>query len=326
MPPLYLSGDDVARALPMPRAIAVMREAFRALGEGRVAMPVRIGLHTPRGVTLFMPAHAEGVGLGQKTVSVFSANSEHGLPAIHALVTLFSPESGEPIAVMEGTRLTRIRTGAVTGLACDLLAAPDASVLTLFGAGGQAESQIEAVCSVRPIREVRILSRGRSADHLADRLAALDASRTYVSVDLSRRRHAVEDAEIMVTATTSHEPLMSGAWVRPGAFVAAIGAYRPDMREVDALLLNRSRVFVDQVEAAMAEAGDLLIPMARGEWTREQLTCDLGALVCGHPEARHDSDGVAFFKSCGLAVEDVCAGAAVLDEAERLGFGLRLPA
>lgn len=309
----------------MPRAIAVMRDAFRALGEGRVAMPVRIGQHTPSGVTLFMPAYAEGVGLGQKAVSVFPDNAARGLPAIHALVTLFSPDTGEPIAIMEGTRLTRIRTGAVTGLACDVLAAPEAAVLTLFGAGAQSESQIEAVCAVRPIREVRIVSRGASAERLASRLATSDVSRRYVSADVSKRRQLVEDADIVVTATTSREPLVSGAWVRPGAFVAAVGAYRPDMREVDALLLNRSRVFVDQIEAAMAEAGDLLIPMARGEWSRERVVCELGALVCGHSEARHDPEGVSFFKSCGLAVEDVCAAAAVLAEAERLGLGLRLP-
>lgn len=310
---LFLTDDQIRAALPMREAIEVMREAFRALGRGRAVMPVRVGLPSREGVTLFMPAYLpDANALGQKTVSVFGGNAARGLPTIHALVTLMDAQTGAPLAVMEGGYLTRLRTGAVTGLACDILAAPDAATLAIIGAGGQAQTQIEAVCAVRPIRKICIFSRSDRAQHLAAALQAADASREYIPQNVERAEQ-LNTSDIIITATTSRQPLFAGDGVKPGAFVAAIGAYTPEMREVDAALLNRSRVFVDEREAALAEAGDLLIPARAGEWSLDNIVCDLGALVCGHPQAHHDPRGVAFFKSCGLAIEDVACAKYVVD-------------
>ncbi len=190
----FYTVDDIKRALPMPRAIEAMRAAFRALGEGRVTMPVRLPINTPHGVTLFMPAFIDDGAsgqLGQKIVSVYAGNRAKGMPVIHALVTVVDATTGVPTALLDGTYLTALRTGAVSGLATDYLATSDASVLTIIGAGGQAECQIAAVCAVRPITRVNIISRGASAQALVNRLAAADPTRAYaVATTIVKRRSA----------------------------------------------------------------------------------------------------------------------------------------
>jgi ornithine cyclodeaminase len=315
-----LSAEEVRRALPMRAAIEAMRGAFRALHAGEVVMPVRFGLPTPDGITIFMPAFVRTTGgLGQKVVSVYAGNPARGLPTIHALVTVYDPTTGQPRAVIEGTYLTALRTGAVTGLATELLAREEVRVLTVFGAGGQAPLQIEAVCTVRRIEEVRIVSRGPSARELAERLQREDTTRRYLAVEDAET--AVRDADIIVTVTTSERPVFDGAWVKPGAHVNGVGSYRPEMQEVDAALLQRALVVVDQREAALEEAGDLLVPMARGEWSFEQVYTELGALVTGEAKRPTDPAQITYFKSCGLAVEDVAAAQALLTAAEEQGLG-----
>jgi ornithine cyclodeaminase/alanine dehydrogenase-like protein (mu-crystallin family) len=315
-----LSAADVQRALPMPAAIEAMRGAFRALDQGEVVMPVRLGLPVPEGIALFMPAFiASSGGLGQKMVSVFGNNARRELPMIHAIVTLFDAETGEPRALLEGTYLTALRTGAVSGLATDVLAREDARVLTIFGAGGQARAQIEAVCATRPIEEIHLVSLGDSARRLAEQLQEEDPARRYSA---TRDREAVvRSADVIVTATSSATPVFDGAWVQPGTHVNAVGSYRPDMQEVDATLLRRALVIVDQREAALEEAGDLLVPMQAGEWAIEQLYGELGALVSGSLTIPPGPERITYFKSCGLAMEDVAAAQAVLAVAEAEALG-----
>lgn len=304
----------------MRAAIEAMRAAFRALHAGAVTMPVRLGLSTPHGLVLFMPAlDATTGGLGQKVVSVFGGNAARGLPTIHALVTLYDAATGEPRALLEGSSLTALRTGAVTGLATELLARPDARVLTIFGAGAQAPTQIEAVCAVRPIEEVFIVGRGASAEALAERLQADDPARLYFATEA--REEAVRAAQVIVTVTASQTPVFDGEWVEPGTHINAVGSYRPDMQEVDATLLRRALVIVDQRAAALEEAGDLLVPLARGEWALTDLYADLGEVVAGAVALPPDAGRISYFKSCGLAIEDVAAAQAVLRVAERDGLG-----
>ncbi len=315
-----LSAADVRRALPMPAAIEAMRGAFRALHAGQATMPTRLALPTPDGVMLFMPAHlAPTGGLGQKVVSVFGKNPARGLPTIHALVTLYDAETGEPRALMEGSFLTALRTGAVTGLATDLLAKADARVLTIFGAGAQAPLQIEAVCAVRPIEEVRLVTRGDSAQRLAARLQGEDGSRRFLAASDPER--AVREADVIVTVTTSTVPVFDGSWVAAGAHVNGVGSFRPEMQEVDPTLLRRAQVIVDQREAAMEEAGELIQAALSGAWQWSEVVAELGALVAGDTTLPDDPERISYFKSCGLAVEDVAAAQAVLAIAEREGLG-----
>ncbi len=309
----YFSAEAIAQALPMRKAIDVMRAAFVALHEGRVVMPVRLGMPTPDGLSLFMPAYlntGDTRALGQKVVHVFQGNRALGLPTIHALVTMFDAQTGVPTALLEGTYLTALRTGAVTGLATEIMSNPHSRVLTVFGAGGQAAHQIEAVCAVRPIQEVRVLSRGPSAAALVSRLQVGDASRNYSASTAVQA--ALHDADVVVCTTTSTTPLFPAAWVRAGTHVNAIGAYTPKMREVGPDLLNVAVVTTDNREAALHEAGDFLIPIGEGLWSGDHIVADLGELAAGARRVAYAPGQITFFKSNGLAVEDIAAASAVL--------------
>ena len=319
-----LSGVDVVRLVPMPAAIEAMRAAFRELSGGTADVPLRTHLDVGGGVALFMPGHLRETGaLGAKVVSVFGANAARGLPAIHALVVLLDAETGMPCAVLDGTRLTALRTGAATGLATDLLARADASVLAVFGAGVQSRTQIEAVRAVRQVREVRLIDSVRSAaEQLAQELRAVeDAPEVRIMHD---PRSAVEGVDLIVTATTSPIPVFPGEAVQAGAHVSGIGSYTPEMQEVDAELVQRATVVVDARDGALAEAGDLVIPLRDGLIGEDHIHAELGEIVSGRAPGRTRPDEITFFKSVGNAAQDLAVAARALKEAERLGEGTRV--
>ena len=318
---ILLSGADVLRLVPMAAAIDAMRSAFGQLSTGGATVPLRTPLEVEGGVALFMPGYLRETGaLGGKIVSVFGGNAARGLPAIHALVLLLDAGTGVPRAVMDGTKLTALRTGAATGLATDLLARPEASVLAVFGAGVQARHQIEAVRTVRRVREVRLLDSVRSA---AERLAAeVRASEDAPDVRvLDDPRAAVEGADVIVTATTSAHPVFPGASVAPGTHVSGIGSYTPQMQEVDEELVAKATVIVDARSGALAEAGDLVIPLRRGLITEDHVRAELGEVVRGLHPGRTRPDEITFFKSVGNAAQDLAVAARALAEAERRDEG-----
>lgn len=312
-----LSADDARAAIDMAEAIEAMRAAFGALAGGRATVPLRLALETTHGVSLFMPAWLDDPERsGAKIVSVNPENGRVGLPAIHALVLLLDPTTGRPLALMDGTWLTALRTGAVGGLAADLLAREDARTVALFGAGVQARTQLDAVRCVRDIREVRIVSRsGTSADVLAEELEGVDARRVDDPAE------AVSGADIVIAATSSHTPVFDGGRVEPGAHVTGVGSYTREMREVDTDLVLRARVIVDQREAVLAEAGDIAGPIADGEVDESVMAAEIGEVVLGRAEGRTAPDQITFFKSVGNAVQDVAVAARVLSRAERDDLG-----
>jgi len=320
-----LSGADVEACMGMAEAVDAMAEAFAQLSGGAADVPVRAHLATDAGVSLFMPAWLpESRALGAKVVSVFRGNADRGLPAIHGVVLAVDPETGVPSALLDGTRLTALRTGAASGLATRLLAREDARVLAAFGAGVQARTQIEAVRAVRPIAEVRVVSRGGgSARALAGELDQGAAGLRARAVD--DPAEALEGADVVVAATTSSTPVFPGAAVGPGTHVNGVGSYTPDMREVDADLVRRARVVVDAREAALEEAGDLIAPHRAGDIDIGALD-ELGEIVLGRARGRADPDEVTFFKSVGSAAQDMVVAARVLDRAreERRGTVVEL--
>jgi ornithine cyclodeaminase len=256
-------------------------------------------------------------GLGVKVVSVFAGNRALGLPTIHALVLMVDPATGVPRAVLDGTWLTALRTGAASGVATRHLARRDARVLTVFGAGVQARSQIEAVRCVRSVEEVRVVDRdGESAARLVGELGDVRA------VAVPDPRDALAGADIVVTATTSPTPVFRGRDVEPGTHVNAIGAYTPETREVDGDLVLRSTVVVDDRGSALAEAGDLLIPLADGVIDTGHIRAELGDLVLGRHPGRTRPDEITFFKSVGNAVQDVAVAQLAVARAEQEGWGV----
>lgn len=315
-----LSAADVRSAVDMPEAIDAMREAFASVSSGDAVVPVRVGLDSGHGVHLFMPSllrRAETAGV--KVVSVNPGNAKRGLPAVHAVVLLLDPETGRALAIMDGTWLTALRTGAAGGLAADLLAHADASVVALFGAGVQARTQLQAVRCVRPIREVRIVSKtGASAEALAEELEGEENLRVVRTQD---RSAALRGAHVVIAATDSPTPVFDGVLVEPGTHVTAVGAFTPAMREVDSELVRRAIVVVDQREAALAEAGDLIGPVREGAVPEDFIAAELGEIVAGTHPGRTSDDEITLFKSVGNAAQDVAVASRVLARARERGLG-----
>ncbi len=322
---LILSGDDVQRALPMTEAIAAMRTAFLQLAAGAVQMPIRshIGIAEHDGTALFMPSYASCLGyVGVKVVNVFGANPP-GLPRIHALVCLFDSVTGVPRAVLDGTSLTALRTGAASGLATDLLARPNASTVAILGAGVQGRTQLEAVLAVRSIRHVRIYDRlPAAAQAFATEMNARFAVETQV---VSTPRAAVTGADIVCVATTSLTPVFGDADISPGTHINAVGSYKPDVQEVPGETVRRAMVIVDQRESALAETGDLIIPIEQGLIAETDIHAELGEVLVGKAVGRTSHTCVTLFKSVGLAIQDLAAATFALERAEAQGLGVTVP-
>ena len=318
-----LSAADVVRALPMTDAIEGLKDAYARLSTGQAIVPLRSRIDVPEmGATLVMPGYLEkGDTIAVKTVSVFPSNAQKGLPVIHALVTVLDAETGVPIALLEGGALTAIRTGAASGAATDLLARKDAQSVAIFGSGVQARTQLEAVCTVRDIKEVRIFSLDRSQ---AEQFALEMAGRGPIPAEITVAKNAdiaVRGADIICTATTSSVPVFDGKLLKPGAHVNGVGSFIPTMQEVDLVTVQRALVVVDSRTAVWAEAGDLIIPLQNGDINENHIHAELGEIVAGKQLGRQTPNQITFFKSVGVAVQDVAAAGIALRNAIAYDLG-----
>ena len=317
MPIRILSAADVRAALPMPKAIDAMRHAYSQLSAGKATAPPRQHISTDKGVTLIMPAYLpENSEFGIKVVSVYDDNPNLDLPRITATVLVLDPATGTPKAFMDGASLTAIRTGAGGGVAADLLARQDAKTVGLFGAGVQARAQLQAVMAVRNITCVNLISRTHaSAQQLATEISAWTVTDAPEVNLVSTPRQVVEDADIVLCATTSGTPLFDGNTLQPGTHITAVGTFVPEKREVDTTTIRRAnRIVVDSREDCLEEAGDLIIPNA-------EIDAEIGEIINGNKPGRQSDEEITFFKSVGVAVQDAVAGAAVLAEAEAKELG-----
>lgn len=297
-----IDAEELRRALPMADAVDALETAFRGTLPDA---PLRSHVETATGALLLMPATSEA-GIGVKLVTLSPENEDRGLPFIHAVYVLFDGRTQAPRAVLDGTALTALRTGAVSGLATRYLARGDAGTLVVFGAGVQARSHVEAMRAVRPVERVRVVSRSSArAEALAAELRADGLDAGVGGPD------AVGDADLICTCTTSPEPVLEGRLLRPGAHVNAVGAYTPETRELDDEAIRRARVVVETREVAMAEAGDVLIPLRAGVVGAEHVVADLAELVGGAP-VRRGRDDVTVFVSVGVAFEDLVIAAAAI--------------
>jgi ornithine cyclodeaminase/alanine dehydrogenase-like protein (mu-crystallin family) len=325
---LILSAADVRELVPMGEAIRLMGIAFAELSAGRAHSPLRTPIPDAErgGVSLFMPAAVPALGgLGLKVVSVYPTNAARGLPTILAIVALLDAETGQPLAILDGTFLTALRTGAVSGKATELLARPDARTLLCIGAGAQAFTQVWAACTARPgIERILITSRTRAraeglVARLRDELPELGARASVVD-DLHA---ATAQADVICAATSATMPVFDDADLRPGTHINAVGAYTHAMQEVPAATVVRARVVVDAVEAALAEAGDLVRPLEAGLVDRAHLETELGQVVAGTRPGRTSPDQITLFKSVGNAVQDIAVARFAVERAEATGRGQR---
>lgn len=308
MPALpFLDADAMRRAAPIVELVDAVEQAYRDVAAGRDASPPRSRVELPNGDLLLMPGlRQSGSGASVKVVTVTPSNPTRNLPTVQAVVLWLDAETGTPRALLDGAELTAMRTGAGSGAATRLLARPDASVLALIGAGAQAEWQARAVAAVRPIREVRIYARGPSRRALA---ARLEGDGRIVAVGSARE--AVDGADVICCATTSHQPVFDADWVGAGTHVNAIGSFRPEMVELPPRLFGRAAlVAVDSRAAALVEAGDLRAAIAAGELAERDVV-ELGSVAAGYA-AQRDAGAITIFKSVGLAIQDVAAAELVV--------------
>jgi thiomorpholine-carboxylate dehydrogenase len=286
---LFLDEEQVRRYLRMVDLIPAMERALIEFSAGKVTQPVRsvIKVDPPGGFLGLMPAHTKD-GLGLKAVTFYPSNAERGIPTHMATIFLVDPETGTPLAIMDGRLITEMRTAAVSAAATKLLASPDAKVLAILGSGVQARSHVEALQLVRRFEEIRVWSPTfEHATQFANEIGA-----TAMSVE-----ETVRGADIIVTVTTSKTPVLKGHWLKAGSHVNAIGACRPDWRELDDEAMNNV-VFVDSREGAMKESGDLILSGAK-------IYAELGETLAGKVPPRANETTV--FKSLGMAVEDIAA-------------------
>ena len=282
---MFLNEKKVRALLRMEELIPAMADALRELSAGKVEQPMRLILPVAEHHGFFGVMPAYGGALGAKMVTFYPNNQ--GIPTHHAMILLFRPETGEPLVTMDGRLITEMRTAAVSAVATNYLARADTPVLAILGSGVQTQSHLEALRIVRKFREVRVWS---------PRHARGFASRFGVSAAASAEE-AVRDADVIVVATSATTPVLRGEWLSPGAHINAVGATRPDWRELDDEVLRKARIYVELREAATKESGDII---AAGK-----IFAELGEVVAGSKPGRQSDDETTLYKSVGVAIEDI---------------------
>jgi ornithine cyclodeaminase/alanine dehydrogenase-like protein (mu-crystallin family) len=329
---LILSEHDVEHLLTMPECIEVMQDALAALARGEVANPLRSLLRAPGapGILGLMPAWRGGATpvYGLKEVCVFPGNPARGLDTHLGAVLLHSGETGELLAIMNASAITAIRTAAVSAVATRLLAREDASVLAILGAGVQARSHLQAIPLVRNINEVRVYSRtpakARALTRPSATLSRGDGRGVAFSI-VESAEEAVSGVDIIVTATSSPEPLICRKWLSDGVHINAVGSSIAAARELDGATVAAASLFVDRRESTVNESGDYLFALREGAISGPaHIRAELGEIILGRAEGRTSREEITLFKSLGLAVEDLACAAFLFDKAERLGAGQRV--
>ena len=321
---LVLSAADVHALLGPAECADAMRAALIALQEGTAQQPLRTVIRPEgaAGLVGLMPAYLSAgdgpAAYGLKAIWITPGNAAAGLDPHQGVVLLASGETGEPLAVLNASAVTEIRTAAASVVATQLLARTDADVLAVIGTAGQARSHIEALSLARPLSEIRVAGRDLAK---AERFAASVAAGGVPVRACASVRDAVTGAGIVVTVTSSAEPVLRGEWLEPGMHVNAVGASQPGARELDSAAVGAGVLFADRRESLLAESGDYLMAAADGTTGPERIRAELGEILTGRAPGRISADEITIFKSLGLAVEDLAAAACVYQNAAAAGTG-----
>lgn len=324
---LFIKGHEIFQIIKMVEAIKAVEDGFLSLYQGKVLMPQRTVLNSGfnRGTLLTMPVlvSSKPPSMAIKVITVYPQNPElFNLPTIQGLVLLYDSEKGNPLAILDGAALTSLRTGAAGGVAAKYLARENSKTVTLFGVGAQGETQLEAVCAVRSINKAFIITNNdpREGPFLEKMKKKLDIELVLTE----DKRSSLRQSDIVITATNSRTPLFEGSWVKPGTHITAIGSYKPDFRELDTETIKVSRIFVDSLDAAKEEAGDLIIPISEGAITWDSVAGEIGAVIAGEILGRKSQEEITLFKSVGLAVQDAVVAQEIYTRALKAGLGTKL--
>jgi ornithine cyclodeaminase len=307
---LILDSRQIRELLPMRDCIELMADALSGLARGEVFQPLRTIIRPTeaRGLLGLMPAYRTGEhgAFGMKAICVFPGNPAIGKDAHQGAVMLFSRETGEFMALMNASEITAIRTAAVSAVATRLLAREDAHQLAIIGAGVQARTHLVALDVVRSIKQARIAC--RNIEHAHELVREMQPRFSFPIEAVKSNEEAVRGADLIVTATSSQEPVINKDWISPGAHVNAIGTHSPNSREIDSATMAAARIFVDRRESALNESGDYLLAAKEGLVDADSIIAEIGELLIGTKPGRASADEITLFKSLGLAIEDVaCA-------------------
>lgn len=320
---LVISGADVHRLISIGDCIEVVKRAMRRVSAGGAQLPLRIGAMLPgeSGVIAAMPGYLdEPLSAGAKLIAVIRSNSQRGLSSHMGVVVLFDPEDGTPLAVIEASSITAMRTAAASAVATDALARSDATDLAMLGAGEQAAAHLRAIGHVRKLRTVHLWNRSiEKARQFAERERHSTDARIEVHGSVE---HAVATASIVCTTTSARDPILLGKHIRPGTHVNLVGASSADAREADDAVVMRSRFFVDYRASALAQAGELRSAM--GALAAQHIAGEIGEVLNGALPGRTDSAQLTVYKSLGIAAQDLAVARVVLDRASSAGIGSRV--
>ena len=323
---LLLSREDIKKVFTIKDAIEADKKAFQLVVEGKCDAPLRTNIQAPKhdGCFLFMPAYVEEMDTASlKIINIFPHNIDNGIPSSPAQVLLIDGKTGIVTAVLDGTYVTQLRTGAASGAAFDVLARKDARIGALIGTGGQAATQLEAMMAARNLEEVRVydMNYERTQDFAARMQEELKDYGTKI-VAVRSSDEAVEGADLLITVTPSSKPVFDGTKVKAGATVSCVGAYQHHMQEMDPRILTRaSKIYFDSEEAVLSESGDILIPLEEGIITKDDFTGDLGDVIRGKITGREHDDEIIVFETVGVETQDIVAAKEIYEKAVAAGVG-----
>ncbi|RKX79140.1 MAG: hypothetical protein DRP57_13850 [Spirochaetes bacterium] len=324
---LWLRENETKILINMDQAIKAVETAFCDLYEGSAFLPQRVGFTAVKygGGGAVMPAFIGGDTdtLAIKVVTAYKNNpAKFGMPTIIANIMLLNPANGELLALMDGSYLTALRTGAVSGVATRYLARKDAKILSVFGAGVQGEAQVRAICTVRKIEKIYVIDIDpQKASTFSDKLQKTLGVICETPADIEK---AVKDSDIIATATTSAKPLFKAEWLKPGTHINGIGSHAPAVRELDTKTIAKSLLVVDQREACLREAGDIIIPITEKVITEDHICAELGGVISRRKVVRKNNSVITCFKSVGLAIQDAAVASIVYKNALKKHAGQEL--
>ena len=324
---LILKESDISSMITMSDIIEADKEALSIYSSHKSNIPLRSNLDIPeyKGQCLFMNGYAAPAkALGVKIVSVYPENINKNLTSVPATMVLVDAETGVVNSLIDGTYLTRLRTGAISGLATDILSRKDSKILALFGTGGQAVTQLEAVLTVRKIEEVRVFDIFQDrAKEFAKKMSEKFSKKFNVRIIAAESSDkAIENADIITTVTTSKKPVFDANKVKKNAHINGVGSYTPDMQEIpEDILVKANKIYVDTRDGAINESGDLITPIKKGLIKKEKINGELGEVINGQIKGRENDDEMTFFKTTGSAVLDLVAAQKIYEMAKTKGVG-----
>ncbi|MBQ6315308.1 MAG: ornithine cyclodeaminase family protein [Mogibacterium sp.] len=322
---ILLNKEDIKSVFTMKDAIEADKECYRLFNEGKFDVPLRAVINGSHGNFLFMPAYSEEMGAaGLKIVNIMPGNTAKGLPASIGQVLLIDGETGVVKALMDGTYVTALRTGAASGAAFDLFGRKDARIGAIIGTGSQAMCQLEAMLTARPLEEVRIAARNfdktKAFVEMASKEMAPYGAKIVACEDTNA---AVDGADLVTLVTVSGTPVCSAEYFKPGCTISAVGAYTYDMQELDpAVFAKCSKIYFDSVDAVLSESGDILRPLDEGTLSKDQFTGDIGEFLLGKIPGRESDDEIIVFENVGMGALDLVAAQKIYARAAEAGVGV----